>query len=177
LLSSTGASQPLLKAIAALATEARGVIPPLDDLDAWTGDKWLGANFGQSLQLATFRVGLTTLSNHPDLVVDETHVQRLIKATIKPLKEGFDAETTKPGAASASILTALTTWEQLRDQLLPGMVGGALQSVAADRNSFLGAVVSPVGEKKLDLLIGGMVNGALDEVENLNSDDLLQRRA
>jgi hypothetical protein len=37
--------------------------------------------------------------------------------------------------------------------------------------------VSPVGEKKLDLLIGGMVNGALDEVENLNSDDLLQRRA
>ncbi len=176
LLANGGTSEPLLKAIAAIATETRDVIPPLDDPDAWKGNEWLGANFGQSLLLIAFRVGLATLANRPDLAVEEKHVQRLITAAVAPLKKGFDNEATKAGATPASVLLALTRWERLRDQLLPDMIAAALQSVAADRNAFLGTLVKPPSDKRLALLVAGISNGVLDEVAKLDGDDLLQRQ-
>ncbi len=176
LFAATGASQPLLRAIAALAVETRGVIPPLDEPDAWKDEKWLGANFGQSLLLTTFRAGLATLARHPDLVVNEKHVQRLVAATILPLKQGFDSEANRPGATSADVFSALTRWETLRDQLLPGMAAAALRSVAADRNAFLGNLVHAGDGDQLTTVVAALSGGVLDQAASLTGDDLLQRQ-
>jgi hypothetical protein len=175
LLASTGASQPVLKAIAVLAAETRGVFPDLSDPEAWKGKKWLGANFGQSLLVAAFRAGLATLAKHPELVVDEDHVQRLIAATIIPLKQAFDQAEKDAGDNPGKVINALLLGERLRDELLPGMVAAALRSVAADRNAFLSSIVRPVDGNRTEKLIAALANGVLDEAAKLKAGELLER--
>ncbi len=175
LLAHNGASQPLLRAIAELATETRGVIPDLGDPEAWKDKKWLGANFGQSLLLVAFRAGLATVAKQPDLVADEAHVQRLIAATIVPLKNAVDAELKDAGGDPGKVIAALLRGERLRDEVLPGMVAAALRSVAADRNAFLGRIVRPTTPDQTKQLIAALAGSVLDRAAKLAKDDLLQR--
>ena len=175
LLASSGASQKLLEAVAAVATETRGVLPDLEDPDAWKGDNWVGANFAQSLLVAAFRAGLGALADHPDLLVDQQHVQHLITAVLTPLRDGFDAEAKKPGATSADVLRALVKWERLRDTILPGMVAGAIKAVAADRNAFFGNFLKADGQQLHDL-VAALAGAVLDQTAGLDAGNLLQQQ-
>lgn len=177
LLAPTGVSQPVLKAIAVLAVETRGALPDLNNAKSWEGKKWLGANFGQSLLIVAFRAGLATVSKHPDLVVDEEHMQRLIAATILPLKEAFDKAETAAGDSPSKVITALLRGEKLRDEVLPGMVAAALRSVAADRNAFLGTIARPIDASRTENLIKALANGVLDQAVKLSARELLEREA
>ncbi len=176
LLAQDGAPKSLLGAIAKVAVETRSLLPDLQDPNAWKGDKWIGANFAQSLLVTAFSAGLGALAEHPDLVVKQEHVQHLITATLLPLKQGFDAEANKPGATPADIFATLFKWEELRDDVLPGMVTGAIKAIAADRNSFLGSLVKPGDDGQFQELLAAISNSVLDQASKLSQDNLLLKQ-
>lgn len=173
LLGPTGTSQPLLETVAALADRSRALLPDLNDPDQWTGDRWIRANFAQSLLVTVFRAGLTTLADNPGIVIREQHLQPLLAATIAPLRDGF--EKAWASAPAGAQLGALVRWESIRDQWLPAMAVGAIRAVAQDRGFFLGKVIGGAGGSNAGQLVGALANSLLDEAAKLGGQDLLLR--
>lgn len=173
LLGPTGTSQPLLEVVAALADQSRALLPDLNDPEQWKGDRWIRANFAQSLLVTVFRAGLTTLADNPGIVIRQEHLQPLLAATIRPLRDGFEtAWSTAPAGAQ---LGALVRWETVRDQWLPAMAAGAIRAVAQDRGFFLGKVIGGAGGSNTGQLVGALANSLLDEAAKLGGQDLLLR--
>lgn len=173
LLGPTGTSQPLLETVAALAERSRALLPDLNDPDQWQGDRWINANFAQSLLVTVFRTGLATLADNPGIVIRQEHLQPLLAAAIRPLKDGFEkAWSTAPAGAQ---LGALLRWETIRDQWLPGMAAGAIRAVAQDRGYFLGRIIGGAGGSNAGQLVGALADSLLDEAAKLTGQDLLLR--
>ncbi|MGE0579341.1 hypothetical protein [Reyranella sp.] len=173
LLGPTGTSQPLLEAVAALADRSRALLPDLNDPEQWKGDRWIRANFAQSLLVTVFRAGLTTLADNPGIVIRQEHLQPLLAATIRPLRDGF--ETAWSSAPAGAQLGALVRWETVRDQWLPAMAAGAIRAVAQDRGYFIGKVIGGAGGSNAGQLVGALANSLLDEAATLGGRDLLLR--
>lgn len=176
LLGPMGASQPLLRAVAALAGRTRGVLPDLDDPAAWRDGNWTQANFAQSLLVSAFRAGLATLAERPDAVVEERHLRTLLAAVIAPVRAGFDRAWDE--APAGQRLDALTAWEAVRDQWLPAMVASAVRAVAVERDAFFGRLpTSAAGtEEERTRLLAALAEAVLAEAQALGDADHLAMR-
>jgi hypothetical protein len=94
------------KFVAGLSTNLRELLPNPDKVADWAGGEWAEFYFAERAITIFLHAGFKTLGEHPELVVDEKHYQRLVRNVAMPLVEAFAKDpATRPG------------WVELRDTL------------------------------------------------------------
>jgi hypothetical protein len=107
--------------VGALAAHIAELIP--DDTDELGPKKQLG----ERLAGVFLRSALSALSERPDALIEEQHVQRLVKSTLPKLVAAF------PGTLAEQI-----DWRETMDALLGGVASEAITVVAQDPRAFFG---------------------------------------
>ena len=140
------------KLIAAIAVSLSEAIP-----DAETRDV-LGPRdrFAERLAALALQSGLKTLSENPELVIGEEHLQALLKNVLPPLVQALpEGEGT---------LKEQVEWRRLVDALLGPSLSAALATVAENQTAFLGKRFEP------EKAAGAMVSGLLKAAKELDAD-------
>lgn len=113
--------------ISAMARNLHTLLPDADDPKDWPPGRWSRFYFIERAATIFASASLRTLSEHPNLVVDEVHFQDLLGNVLNPLVEKLDEDPTR----APSLIT-------LRDTLLGPMASAALSTVASHQERFLG---------------------------------------
>ena len=138
--------------IVAMAQNLRVLLPDSDDPKDWPAERWSRFYFIERAVTIFTRASLETLSQHPDLVVDERHFQDLLGNVLNPLVAKLDEDPTRaPGLIT------------LRDTLLGPMASAALSTLASHPVRFLGRSFTT------DRAGGAVTNALIEEVAQ-NSD-------
>jgi len=141
------------KLVGAIAVAVAGTIP--DDPDATLGPR---EHFAERLAANALRAGLSVLSEKPDLVFDEEHLQVLLKSSLPPVLE----------ALPASIPEAVK-WRDVLDSLLGPALGAAISTVAEHQTAFLGK------DFATDKAAGVVAAGILKAAAGLPDDERFTR--
>ena len=115
------------KLISAMAQNLQLLLPDADDPKDWSAGRWSRFYFVERAVTIFAHASLQTLSEHPDLVIDEKHFQDLLGNVLNPLVEKLDEDP----ARTPSLIT-------LRDTLLGPMASAALTTIATNQVQFLG---------------------------------------
>ena len=142
------------KLITALSANFRKLLPDVDKKDGWKG-KEATTFFVERALAITLHAGLKTVSENPDLLVEEEHYRELLQNVVDPFVAGFDKNPDdRP------------SWIDIRDTLLGPVAEAALKTVQANRESFFGKKFSAstaVGAVT-SALLGAAVGGDIGEV-------------
>jgi hypothetical protein len=138
-----GNGEKLIGAIAAALAE---VIPD----DASLADLGPKHRFAERLAGLVLSSGLKTITERPELVFGEEHLQALLKNSLPPLIAALPE-----GSVSAQI-----EWRRLADALVGPAVSAALGTLADRPGAFLGR--SFASEKAAGVLVSGLLNAAKD---------------
>jgi hypothetical protein len=112
--------------IAAFAGNLAALIP--DDVDEFGPS----ARFVDRLTGIFLRAGLSTLAEHPDLVLDEAHTQKLVAATLTPLIAELPED-----------LGEQMDWRAMADALAGPVASAAFATLAENPQAFFGAKFAP----------------------------------
>jgi hypothetical protein len=85
-------------------------------------------DFAQRVFGVFLRAGLTTLTDYPEWVVSEDHLQELIKSTVTPVVEAFPAS-----------LADQLRWREVSDAIMGPAASALLNTVAKHPEAFLGS--------------------------------------
>lgn len=99
----------------------------LSDLLPDNGQFGVKEGFVQRLSGVFLRAGLSTLNDHPEWVVSESHVTELINATVTPLLQNM------PGDITTQLI-----WQDVADTMMGAAASAALQTVAKHQTAFMG---------------------------------------
>lgn len=135
------------KLIGALATAIGQAIPD-GETRTTLGPK---DRFAERLAALVLHSGLKVITEQPDLVFGEDHLQTLLKNTLPPLI----------GALPQDDVTAQVEWRELVDAMLGPAVSTAMATVAASPAAFLGRNFAK--EKTLGVMVAGLFNAAKDK--------------
>lgn len=138
-----GNGEKLVGAVAAAVAQA---IPDGDSRDT-LGPK---DRFAERLAALVLSSGLKTLIEKPDLVVNEEHLQALLKNTLPPLIEALPTDS----------VSEQVEWRRLTDALVGPAIAGALGTLAESPAAFLGK--SFRSETAAGLMVTGLLNAAKD---------------
>ncbi|HEX5105725.1 MAG TPA: hypothetical protein VFV87_18020 [Pirellulaceae bacterium] len=118
------------KLIVALSANFRALLPDVDKKDGWKGRE--ATHFFVERALAiTLHAGLKTISENPDLLVEEEHHRELLQNVVEPFVTGFDKNPdNRP------------QWIDVRDTLLGPVAEAALKTVQRHQDAFLGGKLS-----------------------------------
>lgn len=111
-------------------------------------------NFGERLAAGFLRAGLATVIAHPDWVVEEDHIETLLKKSLTPIVKAF------PNSIAEQI-----KWNQVTDSLIGPAAQAALETVAANQSLFLGNKFDPdiaLGAVTQAVLLGAAEDDLLD---------------
>jgi len=145
------------KLIAAYAKELSELLP--DD-----GRFGVREDFGQRLLTSFLRAGFQTISENPQWIVSEDHLQQLITASVAPLVEALPSDIT---------VIQQVRWQNLAETIMGPAASAALKTVAANPSAFLGN--SFEAEKALGVLTTSLFNQAAETgiLNQINREGLL----
>jgi hypothetical protein len=114
------------KLITALSANFRKLLPDVDKKDGWKG-KEATTFFVERALAITLHAGLKTISETPDLLVEEQHYRELLQNVVDPFVAGFDKNPDdRP------------SWIDIRDTLLGPVAEAALKTVRQNQEAFFG---------------------------------------
>lgn len=150
-----GNGEKLISAVAAGIAEAI----PDDDTRAGLGPRH---RFAERLAALALSSGLSTMSQKPELVFSEEHLQVLLRNTLPPLINALPT-----GSVSEQV-----EWRRLTDALVGPAIGAALGTLAESPAAFLGK--SFAAEKAAGVMVTGLLKAAKDlEVKERFSKEAL----
>nr|VFK41036.1 MAG: hypothetical protein BECKSD772E_GA0070983_100913 [Candidatus Kentron sp. SD] len=120
------------KLLAAYAGNLSELLPP-------DGNFGPQHRFGSRLASVFLRAGLQTLSEHPDWVVSEDHLKKLLQNSIGPLLKPISEE----GGVFPDSIGQQIRWQAVTDTLMGSVAAAALKTVANHQTAFLGKRFSP----------------------------------
>ena len=142
------------KLITALSANFRKLLPDVDKKDGWKGKEATTFFVERALSI-TLHAGLKTISESPDLLVEEAHYRELLKNVVDPFVEGFDKNPDdRP------------RWIDVRDTLLGPVAEAALKTVQKNQESLFGgkfSTTTAVGAVT-SALLGAAAEGDIGEV-------------
>jgi len=144
-----GNAESLVKAMAARVAE---LVP--DNADA-LGPRNL---FGERVAAIFLKAGLGALAEHPEAIVDEAHLQTLVKNTLPKLVESL------PNALDKQI-----AWRAVVENVLGPVAGEALRTVAENPQAFFGAQFGD------DDLLGTLTRTYLLKVADVGLKEVVSR--
>jgi hypothetical protein len=142
------------KLITALSANFRKLLPDVDKKDGWKG-KEATTFFVERALAITLHAGLKTISETPDLLVEEQHYRELLQNVVDPFVAGFDKNPDdRP------------SWIDIRDTLLGPVAEAALKTVRQNQEAFFGkrfSASTAVGSVT-SALLGAAAEGDIGEV-------------
>ncbi len=118
------------KLITALSANFRKLLPDVDKKDGWQGHEATGFFVERALAI-TLHAGLKTISENPDLLVEEDHYRALLQNVVEPFVAGFDKNPNdRP------------QWIDVRDTLLGPVAEAALKTLQSWQEDFFGSKFS-----------------------------------
>jgi len=134
--------------VQALATHVAEMLP--DDPDAPLGPREL---LGERLAAMFLKASLSALSEHPDALIEQEHVQVLVKSTLPKLVDSFPAT-----------LEEQVKWRNVMDALLGPVANEAMSLVAQDPRAYFGRQFGDDG------LLGPLTRSYLQSAAELGLD-------
>ena len=110
------------------------------------GDYGAREKFGERLATGFLRAGLATISAHPDWVVNEEHIEKLLENSLQPVLQKF------PTSIADRI-----QWNRVTETIVGPAAQAALKTVAANQSQFFG------GRFDSDLAVGAVTQALLLE--------------
>jgi hypothetical protein len=140
------------KLIGALAANLAEMIP--DDADAWGPRR----RFAERLLAGFLRAGLQSLAEHPDLLLEEEQLQKLVGSSLPPLVQGLPED-----------LATQVQWREALSALVGPTASAAMRTIAEHPTAFLGSRFD-AGEA-----VGAVAQAVLREVAEAGLADSLSR--
>lgn len=147
------------KIIGAIASTIAETIPNADTrADLGPKDR-----FAERLGAIVLHAGLKTMSEKPELLFSESHLQALLRNVLPPVINAL------PGASVAEQVA----WRNVADAFLGPAISAALGTVAANQTAFLGRKFAV--EKAAGVMVTGLLNAAkeIDIKKGLSKEALL----
>lgn len=134
------------KLVGAMAQALSEVIPDSADRNA-LGPK---ERFGERIAALVLHAGLKTITEKPDLVFGEEHLQELLRNSLPPVIDAL------PGDSVAKQVE----WRKVADAFIGPAVGAAIETIADTPSAFLGDKYK--AEKAAGVMVSGLLTAFTD---------------
>ena len=115
-------------------------------------------NFGQRLAAGFLRAGLSALSSNPEWVVDEAHMETLLRNSLSPIVGKFPKTIAKQ-----------IQWNRVTDTMIGPAAQAAMETVVANQTAFFGSEFDP------DIALGAVTQALLVEAAEDGLRDQFKR--
>ncbi len=119
------------KLITALSENLRELLPDADSPQDWTAAEWSKFYFAQRAMAIFLHAGLKTITEKPDIMIEDKEYRALVSNVLTPLVKTFEQEPQK--------VPSLIVF---RDTLFGPMASGAFKTLGEHQEAFLGGQFS-----------------------------------